>query len=489
MNERLPYEEQVAAQWSSATAGTDFILPDENRAWADMRRRLDEEEEKRPVAWWRWGCLGWALLGLLAVGAGWYFLQTGKWFSENKKNETVITEKSRTTVGAKQPGKEKQPIADSKEGEQQTSTHSGNENVVQDKQHIQMDINKQPVSSLALDPGIKESSRTKLLSGSGKRRKKATAIQEKLPVTASYNRKQAINTEPEMTNQAGSQTMVTAEKSNDLIPQIPELQALPNNDMVQVKQTDTIAVQKPVLKKDSVKMKTGNAEKTKKEKDKPAFVFSAGVGLHQQLPMARQTFTPYSSQGRKSSLADYLPSVYLRLEKEKKWFLQGEFRYGAPQYTRQFTYQQQLVPDTGANPQYSTLTSYGLKKTFYHQLPISFHYFIRPGWSLGAGLQWNLFNSAVAEKEVNRKNNFTQIDSLVSRSIFRESNAGNIFRKSYLQAVIESQYKWNRFSLGARYAFGLQPYIRFGIPGQPVSEERNHALQFFIRYELWRQKN
>ena len=291
-----------------------------------------------------------------------------------------------------------------------------------------------------------------------------------------------------MMNQAGSQPMVTAEKSNDLIPQTPESQAVPENDMVQVKLKDTIAVQKPERKNDSVNLKSGKEEKTKKEKDKPVFVFSAGVGLHQQLPIAGQTFTPYSSQGRKSSLADYLPSVYLRLEKERKWFLQGEFRYGAPQYTRQFTYRQQLVPDTGANPQYSTVTSYGLKKTFYHQLPISFHYFIRPGWSIGAGIQWNLFNSAVAEREVNRKNNFTQLDSLVSRSIFRENNSGDLFRQSYLQGLIESQYKWNRFSFGARYAFGLQPYIRFSLPGQPVSEERNHALQIFIRYELWRQK-
>lgn len=489
MSERLPYETQLAGQWSATTAGTDFPLPDENLAWADMRLRLDEDEEKRPVAWWRWGCLGWALLGLLAVGAGWYFLQPQKWFSENRKNETVISEQPPPTGPAKQQEKRKQPIAGSTTGEQQTGTYSVNEKAAQGKQEIQIENDKPTVPSPVLKPLIKETGQSTFQSGNGKKQKKITVNQKNSSTTNAKARKEAIKNKPKMMNQAVGQTMDTTEKKDDPLPKRPVSLAVVKNDTVQVKQKDTLAVQKSVPRKDSVNVKTGKEKKEQEVKDKIPLVFSAGFGLHQQIPLAGQTFTPYSSQGRKVSFADYLPAVYLRLEKEKKWFLQGEFRYGAPQYTKQFTYRQQLVPDTGSNPRYSTLTAYGLKKTFYHQLPLTFHYFIRPGWSVGAGMQWNLFNSAVAEKEVNRKNNFTQIDSLVSRSIFRETNSGNIFRKTYLQAVIESQYKRNRFSFGARYAFGLQPYIRFSLPGQPISEERNHALQIFIRYELWRQKN
>lgn len=105
MNERLPYETALAAQWSSATAATDFPLPDENLAWADMRRRLDEDEERRPIAWWRWGCLGWALLGLLVVGAGWYFLQPQKWFSGNNKTDQEITIQKTNTNNTNQQKK------------------------------------------------------------------------------------------------------------------------------------------------------------------------------------------------------------------------------------------------------------------------------------------------------------------------------------------------------------------------------------------------
>ena len=89
--------------------------------------------------------------------------------------------------------------------------------------------------------------------------------------------------------------------------------------------------------------------------------------------MDGQKLTPYNSLGRKGSLADYIPAVYLRLEKEKKWFLQSEFRYGAPQYEKEILYQQSIVPDTGALTVYTTTTTSTLKKAFYHQLPLTFN--------------------------------------------------------------------------------------------------------------------
>lgn len=488
MNERLPYETQLAEQWSATTAGADFILPDENMAWADMRRRLDEDEERRPIAWWRWGCLGWALLGLLVAGAGWYFLQPQQWFSNNQKNESVIPKQDQLPTNTIQQEKGKQPVVGQPNDEEPTGTKPSIDSADQQKEEGQVLNKEKPIPSPVLKPLTKESGNIAMQSGEGKKQKKTIRKKENLPAKTSKISKEENKPEPETINQTDNIVKDTAEKKSDPLSPKPVTQPVLKNDTVQVKQKDTVAVQKPIQKKDSVIVTKEKDEKAQEQKEKTPFVFSAGLGLHQQIPLSGQTFTPYSSQGRKASLADYLPSVYLRLEKEKKWFLQGEFRYGAPQYTKQFVYRQRLVPDTGSNPQYSTLTSYGLKKTFYHQLPLTFHYFIRPGWSIGAGMQWNLFKSAIAEREINRKNNFTQTDSIVSRSIFKEDTAGSIFKKTYWQAVVETQYKWKRFSFGARYAFGLQPYIQFTLPGQPRREERNHALQLFIRYELWRQK-
>jgi len=50
MNDRLPYEEQLASQWH------DLPLPDENMAWADMKRRLEEDDDNGIIPIWLRGC-------------------------------------------------------------------------------------------------------------------------------------------------------------------------------------------------------------------------------------------------------------------------------------------------------------------------------------------------------------------------------------------------------------------------------------------------
>jgi hypothetical protein len=108
-------------------------------------------------------------------------------------------------------------------------------------------------------------------------------------------------------------------------------------------------------------------------------------------------------------------------------------------------------------------------------------------WSIGAGVVWNKFFSAVSEQVTDRKNNTTQIDSVVSKKIQADrADTNSVFRKSYFQAIFETQYRWRRFSFGARYSFGLQPYIQFTLPGGPIQKERNKSLQIFLRYELWK---
>ncbi|MBL7749070.1 MAG: hypothetical protein JNM19_16640, partial [Chitinophagaceae bacterium] len=86
MSERLPYEEQLSQQW------TELPLPDENMAWADMKRRLEEEEEDKPLLpFWMRGCAGWGLLGVLLLGLAWWLVQPEKWFTKHKKEEKLST--------------------------------------------------------------------------------------------------------------------------------------------------------------------------------------------------------------------------------------------------------------------------------------------------------------------------------------------------------------------------------------------------------------
>jgi hypothetical protein len=60
--------------------------------------------------------------------------------------------------------------------------------------------------------------------------------------------------------------------------------------------------------------------------------------MHQQIPIAGQEWVTYNSLGRTGILSDYIPSINFRMEKQDLWFLQTEFRYGAPQHTKQFAY-------------------------------------------------------------------------------------------------------------------------------------------------------
>src|SRR5215207_7244682 len=86
MNDRLPYEEQLSNQWN------DLLLPDENLAWADMKRRLEEKDDnRRLIPFWLRGCLGWAIIGLLTLAIGWWIMKPGKWFTKKSTAESQKT--------------------------------------------------------------------------------------------------------------------------------------------------------------------------------------------------------------------------------------------------------------------------------------------------------------------------------------------------------------------------------------------------------------
>ena len=91
MKEKLPYEEQLDQAWDTLS------LPDEDKAWADMKRRLDEDDDdKIIVPPPRSGCgTGMLLIGLLLLGGLWILLRPEKWFT---KKETAISQTKIDTI-------------------------------------------------------------------------------------------------------------------------------------------------------------------------------------------------------------------------------------------------------------------------------------------------------------------------------------------------------------------------------------------------------
>jgi len=111
-----------------------------------------------------------------------------------------------------------------------------------------------------------------------------------------------------------------------------------------------------------------------------------------------------------------------------------------------------------------------------------------PGLSIGTGITFNKFSTALVQQEVHKTGRITQTDTLVSSGLVSQKKPDSNFIKSYLQALFETQYQWKRLSAGVRYSFGLQPYLKFTLPGGVRRQEKNSSLELFIRYELWQSR-
>lgn len=466
MSERLPYEQQLHQQWNN------LPLPDEQVAWDDMARRLEEDDDDKGIFfWWRPGCGVWLLL-LLLPAVGWWIVRPEKYFSGRQKQADSAYNVSLHKENGTHP--EQSGSNGEKTDRQRPQGNESNDNYLSEAsrrplpgerisdQRFHNQENEQQVPSQANSrkPGA----------GQTNQQPRRTRAQEQI-LTDKLNRA----TEGDILVNTANINETTL-----LLPSLPS--TVPAFDA-------TIA--KPPVKGPAMPVDSPLAKKAddKDSSQSTSVFFSTGIAFHQLIPVAGQTTTPYNALGRKGSLGDYIPSVYVRLNKPDKWFVQAAFRYGAPQHVKELTYHQESIPDTGVSPRFVTNSSARLKKTFYHQLPLSFNYYVLPNWSVGTGVVWNKFYAAITDQETIRHDNFTNGDSVLFKGIVSiKDDTSGTFAKSFFQGIVETQYQWKRLSIGARYSFGLQPYIRFTLPGLEEKKESNRSLQVFLRLELWRPK-
>ena len=516
MSKKLPYEEQVDQAWDT------LPLPDEDMAWKDMKRRLEEDDdEKIIIPPPRRGCgIGALLISLLLVSGLWFLLRPEKWFTkkeaetaqqtnndvnnqndnqENKdqvKNGFEVKDKGESNENGTRPDTQNEKIkittANDTTGTKLSTEIDEGSSKIETKDP---EVNKTAKRSEPLTIKDKLSSDTNEPQ-TKKRNAKPQQVKAKKPgdVSDTPNKKQVrtIDSVESVSNLNKKDSVenvlndnVSKVQKDSVMSEIKSPTSLTNGRLVTDSSKNKM-VQPATPNKDSV-LKNKNAPKQKDKEQRPVF-FAAGLGLHQQIPIAGQEWTTYGSLGRKGILTDYIPSVNFRMEKQDRWFLQTEFRYGAPQHTKQVTYSQVISIDTFSQ---SIITNSSVvKKTFYHQVPLTINYYIVPGWSVGTGLQWNKFHSAVAEQELKKRRTGNTIDSVITKNTVKVSNdSSSAFTKSWFQGIFQTQYQWKRFSIGARYSFGLQPYLRFTLPNQPLQEQKNSSLQLFLRYDLWRSRD
>lgn len=499
MNKHLPYEEEIQQQLSN------IPLPPEDFAWQEMKKLLDEDDDGGAAALPpKPGCSLWLLLALLLVSIGFYFAKPWQWFAQKNKKETVanVQEKSKASnsilkndtitvtannlklvtdsvsitttneinVNENDTGKSKltpKAIADKKYS---TNTINGNDS----KTAVPI-LKKKGAVNINVVNGVDENSKP-LVTGNDKNQEKTDKLKR-----YTKSKTKAINTGAVVQD---NDDKVNADGDKD---SFNIQQQTATNTITQTLKKDSLAVNKtpvPLPQKDSASTEKEPAKETKQ----PKFYYSFGIAVQLAIPVAGQSIVPYNNYGRRGALTDYIPSVYFRMHKENKWFLQSEFRYGVPQYTKEFTYSKKITVDTIAEPDLITTGLFSVRKTYYHQLPLSFNYYVLPELAVGTGFSFSRFSSAVVRVNTFRRLAGAANDSLISSEIKSVKN-DSAFKKNNFQWLFEAQYKWKRFFFGARFAIDVKPSINYTDPVTGIATgKRNSSLNIFARYELWNSK-
>jgi hypothetical protein len=464
----------------------ELSLPDEEQSWQKMKALLDKDEKKdRILPPFFLNCAGWALLILFTAGIIFIFHP----FSEDNS-----VSKEDNSVSKIDPiEKKKMPAGEaSKTPQAKSSSENGRNSTVfsvplKTKDHQ--------------NPGDKkyESLITKV---NNSEEKKRTGVNS--PVLSRLKKYEERTLQPAINspiNEALTQSIQDKASENNIVIEKDSRQindSASENDIVIRKDPSQISVSTSennmVVKKDFGQINDSTTlEKTDKdsivsekktghEKNKTSnFYLAAGLSLHQQLPINGQSLNDYSVNGRKSSFADYLPAIYLRLYKENKWFLQAGFRYSAPQATKELLYRSTTTRDNIRRT--TTIATLRLKKTFYHQLPFSFNYSLFPNFSLGGGGIYSRFESAISEIELKVRNNQTNTETVTRSIINIPPTTDSVYTTSQWHYLLQAEYSWKKWGAGFRYTGGLRPFIRY-IENGIMKKEKNNSLQIFLRYDF-----
>jgi hypothetical protein len=451
MSEHLPYE-NLDQEFN------DLPLPDENASWHRMKEMLDKDDDDGrivpPVL--LKSCFGWGMLLLVGLTVAWLVLRpAGRW------NETT-NEKHSSSNEVRKPK--------DKEGSNGPSTINSNSLMEKQKsnklpekiQKRNYQLTQQPighldqlnnlVNSFSKTKRSKRVAKAKVSETNNSTRERFNRFADNLPAKATGNSETNLS---DKTISADSSLIISNQQNST--PQ----------DSVKPK-----SLPQPV-----------DSTIQKKTQPQKKLIVAAGLGLQQQIPIAGQTTVPYSYYGREGSLADYIPSIFIQLQNKHNWFVMGEFRFGAAQSVKEFSYNQNTRVDSSTMD--VTMTTMRLKKTYYHQLPLSFNYYLKPNLSVGLGGMYSRFYGAVTEKETDTWNTQTQTSTNFKEIIHIKHFTDSFLYKTQVHFLVQADYQWKRFSFGFRYTKDIQPYIKYTKPDGTVDEEKNQSLQLMVRYRMW----
>jgi hypothetical protein len=439
MRKRLQYEE-MDQNFS------DLPLPDEDVAWQKMNEMLDKDDDDPPfVPVLFRSCFGWGIALMLGVAVVWLSIRP-------EKSERNVTSRNEASAGNKtlQTKNDKRNAGNAPNVSSITLTNDSVTKTVTMSKHNNVDVTiKSPASKIQ-----------KKMSGESLRK----------------------------TNQLDQPQAQAAGRGIEYVG--IDGKAKVNNLMTSPKSmADNFA--RPITARPNQSLKstpmvnTSNylADRKKINKKQGKLFVNAGIGIQQQIPIVGQAVAPYNYNGTKGSLPDYLPHIYAQMQKENKWFVEGDFKFGMAQAVDEFSYSQKTTYDSATMN--LTVTTMNLMETYYHDLSLSFNYFLLRNLSFGVGGIYSRFHGAISEQEISTSNIPTQTNSSVKQIIPMKHFTDSFLYRNQLRVLMQASYEWKRLSFSLRYAKDIQPYIKYTRPDGTVNEKKNQSLQFLLRYRLW----
>lgn len=470
MNKKLPFEEALEQQMNNLPS------PNEDESWQKMKKLLDENGKPVPLSFLKTYKV-WIVLILLLLMGVWFIILPAHAPKEKpvttSENNAALQQKRLTPHSKKAQNKIQNLKPTIPDALPTTVNIQGNHSA----QSASIASTAKTMSHQETKTTTGMESRTppsKIIFKQNKSKQNNLSSNKQISIketSLAGIKRDVVTTKDNSTN--SSKTLPGLQKNNtsvDTTSIIPD-----------VEQDTSIAKQKDSLshKEDVAANKNTASKKTALHGLKKYFV-SAGIGVQQQIPVSGQQVVRYGYNGN-NALSDYIPSIYFGFEREQKWFLQGEFIYGAPQLLKEFAYSRQTQADTSGTV---TSTTLRLKKTFYNQIPVSFNYYLRPNLSAGIGMTYSWLHGAIAEKEISIHTPLTPTNTVVQQVVPIAGFTDSFLYRSHTYLMLQADYQWRKFSMGLRYTRDVQPYIKYTLPDGAVADQKNWSLQFILGFRL-----
>ena len=464
MRNKLPFEDVFKNKMNDLPTGN------EDAGWQKMKELLEEKDKRKPFVWLNL----YTICGCILIIAAGIWLISSHTLTNNQKNVSV------KKAGENQNEQKPQEKA----GETFTSDQpAGDENGKTKSKGVG------PNTST----GDKQSSERPVYNNNSKAagKNKLTAISQRYPdKKASGNNidvsagkgtdSSSGRNHDDITPSALINSNSSFQHRNDSARDVTGVTSrFPENDSAAATM-NTLSNLQPSSNADSTFSK--NQTKSLLKPKTKSFI-EAGIQVKQQIPLAGQKIIPYNYNGEKKLISDYIPAVFVKFQKGDHWFLKGEFSYGTSYYIKQFAYSQKTTADYQASM--VSIVRSNLQKVYYTQLPVSFNYYIKPTWSLGAGLSYGWFRGAIAEQETTVRDFVAGTQKISNQNIYFKSFTDSFLYKSTSSFFFQTGYASKRWSFTLQYSQNLQPFVKYTLPDGTIDSKRNASLNVLIGYSFF----